>query len=183
LAPLDLVTFANVRASENRIDSAVADGGRLSEPRRDGSTGLREPLDDRTPSMRTRSLVSADVSSCVWMAGKAEESNALIVSKWPGVGRRWLPDWLREWTGLVADLSDKSANLRRVAMTTGITLSDGGSRRERTRTRRYGRQLRRQHGWLSCVPNWPFCVLRLPYPPPKLCNKPGQYYRTAAIAG
>jgi hypothetical protein len=47
-----------------------------------------------TTSMRTRSLASAVVSSCVWMAGKAKESNALIGSMCPGVGRRWLPSWL-----------------------------------------------------------------------------------------
>jgi hypothetical protein len=50
-----------------------------------------EPL---TPSMRTRLLASADVSSCVWIPGKAKESNALIGSMWPEAGRRWLPTWL-----------------------------------------------------------------------------------------
>jgi hypothetical protein len=32
LAPLDLVTFANVRVNENSIDNAMAGGGRLCEP-------------------------------------------------------------------------------------------------------------------------------------------------------
>ena len=41
--------------------------------------------------MRTRLVALADVSSSVWMPGKAKESNALIGSMWPDVGRRWLP--------------------------------------------------------------------------------------------
>ena len=56
---------------------------------------------------------------------------------WPDAGRRWLPTWLgsHEWTATAADLPDRSANRQRVAVTTGITLSDEGSRRERARTR------------------------------------------------
>src|SRR5215469_3113963 len=81
--------------------------------------------------MRTTflTLASADVSSYVWMPGKAKESNGLIGSMWPDIGRRWLPTWLPRVNGHMADLPDKSAN-RQVA-TTGITLSDEGCRRER----------------------------------------------------
>jgi hypothetical protein len=109
------------------------------------SSGLRQPagraLQRLTLSMRTRFLASADVSSCVWMPGKAKESNALIGCMWPDVGRRWLPtNGSHEWTDTVADLPNKSANRQRVAAaTTGITLSDEGSRRECARSRRYVR--------------------------------------------
>jgi hypothetical protein len=74
--------------------------------------------------MRTRHPASLDVSSCVWMPGNAKESNALIGSMWPGVGRQWLPTWLPLVDGMAADLSDRSATRKRVAATTGITLSD-----------------------------------------------------------
>src|SRR5580704_12166270 len=61
--------------------------------------------------MRTRSVVSADVSSRVWVAGKAEKPNVLVGSVWPGVGRRWLPTWLPRVEASVVDHRDESATV------------------------------------------------------------------------
>lgn len=56
------------------------------------------PSNRRTP-MRTRFLVSADVSGCVWIPGKADESNILIGSRRHDVGRRWPRTWLPQVDG------------------------------------------------------------------------------------
>jgi hypothetical protein len=61
----------------------------IKEDMRDEAAARRGLNPD--PSRRTRFLASADVSSCVWMPGNAEESNVLIGSMWPDEGRRWLP--------------------------------------------------------------------------------------------
>jgi hypothetical protein len=76
VAPPDFVAFANDRVNENSIDRAVIIGSRLREPTTRLSDWPSAPSDDETTSMRTRSLLSAGMAHCCWMASEFQKSNA-----------------------------------------------------------------------------------------------------------
>ncbi len=114
---------------------------------RDHPTGPSGQWDDESTSMRTRFLMSAEVSGCVWMPVEANESNALMAPcGLMSVDNRSHLAPTSERV-LVVDLPDGVSQPRRVAATTGVTLSDEGSRRERARSRRY---LKSALGCLPC---------------------------------
>ena len=84
------------RILADRLSSGVF---RVDACRRPKSYELEEPgeaekFEFLTPSMRTRSLMSADVAGRGRIPVEWPESNGLVGPMWPHADRRWLPTWL-----------------------------------------------------------------------------------------